>query len=141
MKRLILPTALAVVLSGAMAFAQTPAPAQDAPLPALAPHVHPHNPQKEVARLAKQLNLTPDQQSKLEPIFADHDQKLTALNADTTATAKDMKKQRHALEHDLRTQLATVLTPDQVEQMKAMHQGHKGNGAAPMPPPPAAPQA
>jgi len=130
MNRIFLPAVLAFALSGTLAVAQAPDQTPATPPPA---HAHTPNPSKQVAHLAKQLNLTPDQQAKLEPIFADHDQKLAALNASATPD----KKQRHALEQDLHTQLAAVLTPDQLEQMKAMH--HKGKGETqtiPPPPPP-----
>jgi len=132
MNRMILPAVLAFALSGSLALAQAP---DQAPAPTTPPPAH-HlpTPQKQVAHLTKQLNLTPDQQAKLEPIFADHDQKLAALN---TSTTPPDKKQRHALEQDLHTQLATVLTPDQLEQMKSMH--HKGKGAPQTIPPPQAP--
>jgi protein CpxP len=137
MKRLILPTAMALVLSGGLAFAQTAAPAPDPQqAPAARPH-HMHNPHKEAKRLSQALNLTPDQTAKLEPILADRDQKEAALMSNTSLDPKDMHKQRRAIERGMDDQLATVLTPDQLTQMKSMHHGHHGQpGTQPLAPPP-----
>ena len=98
MKRFILSTSLALALSGALAFAQQPdaAPTQ---APAGNAHHHAHNPQREASRLSKKLNLSPDQTAKLEPILADRDQKLAALNSNTTISPLVMKQQMKARHH------------------------------------------
>ena len=137
MKRIILPAVLSLVLTGSMAFAQTatqPQTPSDAPQQQTAEHQghHRHNPHKEAARLSKKLNLTPDQTAKLEPILADRDQKMQALHQNTALTPDDRKAQMKSIALDTRQQLSTVLTPDQLEQMKAMrHHGRKGQEAAP----------
>jgi protein CpxP len=123
MKRFILSTSLALALSGALAFAQQPdaAPTQ---VPAENAHHHAHNPQREATRLSKKLNLSPDQTAKLEPILADRDQKLAALNNNnTTISPLVMKQQMKAIHQQTMQQLATVLSPDQIQQMKARHHG------------------
>jgi periplasmic protein CpxP/Spy len=119
MKRFLLSTSLALALSGTLVFAQQPA----TPAPA-AKHHHAHSPQRETARLTKKLNLTADQSAKLEPILADRDQKIAALTSDTSITPMIMKKQMHAIHQQTREQLATVLTPDQLQQMKSFRHGH-----------------
>jgi periplasmic protein CpxP/Spy len=119
MKRLFLSTSLALALSSSLVFAQEPA----APTPATKHH-HAHNPQRETARLTKKLNLSADQSAKLEPILADRDQKIAALTSDSTISPMIMKKQMHAIRHQTREQLATVLTPDQLQQMKALRHSH-----------------
>jgi periplasmic protein CpxP/Spy len=118
MKRLVLSTSLALALSGTLAFAQ------DAPPVTARHHHHVHNPQRETARLTKRLNLSSDQAAKLEPIMASRDQKIDALKSNTSLTPQDLKQQMHALRKDTRQQLATVLTPDQLQQLKARHHGH-----------------
>ena len=142
MKRTILPAALALVLAGSVAFAQqtTPAPAPDAQQPAAAPHHHRHpSPERETARLTKQLNLTADQAAKIEPILADRDQKMKDLWSNTALAPQDKHQQMHAIHESTKQQLDAVLTPDQVQQLKAMHHGHRGNGQEQPPtPPPAA---
>jgi protein CpxP len=121
MNRILLSTSLALALSGTLLFAQQ----QDAP-PAPAPtaHHHTHNPQREAAKLSRKLNLSSDQTAKLEPILADRDQKIAALTSDTTISPMIMKKQMHAIHQQTREQLATVLTPDQLQQLKSRHHGH-----------------
>jgi periplasmic protein CpxP/Spy len=128
MKRLLLSTSLALALSTTLVFAQQ----QDAtPAPTANAHRHAHNPQREAARLSKKLNLTSDQTAKLEPILADRDQKISALRNDTTITPVVMKQQMRAIHKDTKQQLATILTPDQLQQMKALRHGHGAPNQAP----------
>jgi Spy/CpxP family protein refolding chaperone len=117
MNRLLLSTSLALALSGSLVFAQQ----QDAaPAPTARHH---HNPQREAAKLSKKLNLSADQTAKLEPILADRDNKIAALKNDTTISHVAMKQQMHAIRQQTRQQLATVLTPDQLQQLKSHHHG------------------
>lgn len=134
MNRTILTASLALALSPAFVLAQSSAPA-DAPAPAPAPQ-HQHNPHREARHLSKQLNLTPDQTAKLEPILADRDQKLDALNTNTALSPQEVKQQRHAIQKDTQQQLATVLSPDQLQQMKALHHHAPASQAQPLPTPP-----
>lgn len=121
MNRFILSTSLALALSSTLVFAQQQDAAQTQPPAAKAHH---HNPQREAARLSKKLNLSSDQTAKLEPILADRDQKLAALNNNTTISPIVMKQQMKAIHEQTMQQLATVLTPDQLQQMKSLHHGH-----------------
>jgi protein CpxP len=121
MNRLLLSTSLALALSTSLVFAQQ----QDAtPAAATQAHRHEHNPHREAARLSKKLNLTSDQTAKLEPILADRDQKIAVLKNDTSITPLVAKQQMRAIHKDTKQQLATILTPDQLQQMKALHHGH-----------------
>lgn len=141
MKRILLPAALA--FAGTLAFAQAPvvrqspdtsqqaataAPSTSAPLR----HQHAHDPHKAALHMGKALNLTPDQTAKIEPILADREQKVSALMANADLDPKSRKKQMHAIHEATEQQLASILTPDQIQQMKSMHHGHHGP-----PPPPA----
>jgi Spy/CpxP family protein refolding chaperone len=141
MKRTILTAALSLALAGTAAFAQQPAPTPDAQQPPPKPH-HAPNPQHEAKHLSKVLNLTPDQTAKLEPILADRDQKMEALRSNTTLAPKEMHQQMRAIQQDTQQQLSGVLTPDQLQQMKAMRHEHGPHGgpnqAQPTPPPPSA---
>jgi periplasmic protein CpxP/Spy len=135
MNRLLLSTSLALALSTTLVFAQQ----QDAaPAPTTQAHRHTHNPQREAAKLSKKLNLTSDQTAKLEPILADRDQKIATLRNDTSITPLIAKQQMRAIHKDTKQQLATILTPDQLQQMKALHHGHgHPNQAQPNTAPPA----
>ena len=119
MNRILLSTSLALALSSSLVFAQQAA----APAPA-ATHNHAHNPQRETARLTKKLNLSADQSAKLEPILADRDQKIAALKSDTTITPMIAQKQMHVIHQQTMQQLATGLTPDQMQQLRNMRHGH-----------------
>ena len=130
MKRLLLSTSLALALSGGLAFAQQ----QDAAPTPTAKHHHAHNPQREAAKLSKKLNLSSDQTAKLEPILADRDNKIAALKNDTTISAVAMKQQMKAIHQQTREQLAAILTPDQMAQLRSMHHGH-GHGEQQQPAP------
>jgi protein CpxP len=120
MNRLLLSTSLALALSSSLVLAQQP---DTTPTPAVNSH-HAHNPQREAARLSKKLNLSSDQTAKIEPILADRDQKIATLKSDTTITPMIAQKQMHAIRQQTRQQLASILTPDQLQQMKSLRHGH-----------------
>jgi Spy/CpxP family protein refolding chaperone len=121
---------------GSFASAQTPqaAPAPSAP----AMPVHKADPAREAKRLSKELGLSPDQQSQIGPILADRQQRLAALESNTTLDPKSMHKQRRAIMLDTQQKMNAVLTPAQQQQLatlKAEH--HRGKGASqPMTTPP-----
>ncbi len=133
MNRFILSTSLALALSSTLVFAQQPATTQT-PAPAVRTHHRARNPQREAAKLSKRLNLSSDQTAKLEPILVDRDQKLTALNNDATISPVVMKQQRKAIHQQTMQQLATVLSPEQLQQMKSRHHG-RGAPTQPQPNP------
>jgi len=122
MKRLLLSTSLALALFGSLAFAQQ----QDsAPAPTVKHNHHAHNPQQEAAKISKKLNLSADQTAKLEPILADRNNKIAALKNDTTISQEAKKQQLHAIHQQTRQQLAAILTPDQMQQLRNSHH-HRG---------------
>lgn len=144
MKRLILPAAflsgaLLLALTGATGFAQTPYAGQPPP----PPHQHHQpNPEQQTRHLTKALNLTPEQAAKLEPILANRDQQMQAIHSNGQLTQQDARRQMKALHQLTEQQIAGVLTPDQLQQMKAMHHGPHGHAPRdaiqPPPPPPSA---
>ena len=136
MKRILLSASLALALSGTLVFAQS----TTAPAPAGKHfHHHSHNPQQEAAWLSKKLSLSSDQTAKLEPILADRNQKMTELWSNTSITPEEKKQQMRTIHQNTKQQLATVLTPDQLEQMKSMHHHQESaarTGIAPQAAPP-----
>jgi periplasmic protein CpxP/Spy len=123
MKRILLSTSLALALSGGLVFAQSTTTAPAAP-EGKHFHHHAHNPQQEAAWIGKKLNLSSDQTAKLEPIFADRQQKITALRADTSLTQDQRRQQFRTIHQNTQTQLATVLSPEQIQQLHSMHHAH-----------------
>ena len=125
----LLSAALIIALGGGVALAQQTAPApQDGQQPQ-GPHAwhhHAPNPQREADHLAKRLSLTPDQTAKLEPILASREQQMQAIRANGQLSQQDAHMQMRALHKSTQDQLASILTPEQLQQMKQMHHGPHG---------------
>jgi hypothetical protein len=135
MKRLLLSTALSLALTGTAAFAQQAQPTlpENSTPNATAPHHHrgghhAPNPQRQAEFLSKKLNLSADQTAKLTPIFADRAQKTQALFQDQSLTPDQRHAQMKSIHENTEQQLATVLSPDQLQQLKSMRHGRRGWG-------------
>lgn len=129
MHRITLTAALALALTGSVAFAQQQAPAAPAQQQG-APMHHGrhgrgmrHNPHRQAEMMSKHLNLNADQSAKIEPILAARDQKMSALRADTSLTPEARRAQFKAIHEETKQQFASVLTPDQMNQLKSMRHG------------------
>jgi periplasmic protein CpxP/Spy len=132
MKRIILPLSLALSLSCGAAFAQQADPAQ-APqqAPATEGYAHNHhapNPQKQAEHLSKKLNLTADQTAKIEPILAQRDQQMQALWQNQQLAPQDRHQQIRSINETAEQHMATVLSPDQMAQLKAMRRNGRHHG-------------
>ena len=137
MKHLLITSSLALSLSFGAAFAQQTSDPQTAPqaAPQTAPpteghhHHHPHNPQKQAAYLSQKLNLNAEQTARLEPILATQDQQMQALWQNQQLTPDARHQQMQTIHQQTEQQLSSVLTPDQMTQLKAMrHHGHWHHG-------------
>jgi protein CpxP len=132
MKRIILPLSLALSLSCGAAFAQQTqdqAPPQQAPLTeGHGHHHHAPNPQKQAEHLSKKLNLTADQTAKIEPILAQRDQQMQALWQNQQLAPEDRHQQMRSINQTAEQQMAGVLSPDQLAQLKAMRREHRHGG-------------
>ena len=129
MNRLFVTTSLALALSCGAAFAQQTADPQTTQPPApQGYHHHAPNPQRQAEHLSKVLNLTPDQTAKIEPILAQRDQGMQAIWQNQQLAPQDRHQQMRTLNQQAETQMATVLTPDQMTQLKAMRHAHGHHG-------------
>lgn len=136
-----LALSLAIPFAGSVAFAQASTdPAaqnqvQTAPQNATqTAHGHKmHDPHKMAMKMSRKLGLSADQTAKVEPILAERQQKMMALRGDSTLTPDQKHTQMHAIAKSTKDELAGVLTPEQMQQMKHMHKEKKAeaNGAAP----------
>jgi periplasmic protein CpxP/Spy len=97
--------------------AQTPAPRP----------AHVPNPRHQAKKMAKQLGLTPDQVSKIEPILADRDQQLQGLRSDTTLAPSDRKARIHGIRQDSDNRIEAILTDAQKQQYEQIKQSRKAN--------------
>ena len=128
---LALGTVLIVGLSGNVLLAQdqstppTTAPSRLRHLHSSRAHVP--NPRHQAKRMAKQLGLTPDQQSKIEPILADRAQQIQSVRSDSTLAQNDRKAKLHGIRQDSDSKIEAVLNDTQKQQYEQMKQDHKAN--------------
>lgn len=74
----------------------------------------------QLAWMSKKLNLTDDQKSKLEPIFADQHKQVQAIRQNTTLTNEQKQSEINQLRQSTHQQVLSILTPEQQQQMKQM---------------------
>ena len=119
---------LAVGLSGNALLAQDQsAPrATSAQAPAQRP-THVPNPRHQAKKMAKQLGLTPDQVSKIEPILADRDQQVQGVRSDTTLAPNDRKAKMHGIRQESDTRIEAILNDTQKQQYEQNKQSRKAN--------------
>jgi protein CpxP len=77
--------------------------------------------------MAKQLGLTPDQVSKIEPILADRDQQVQTLRADTALAPGDRKAKMHGIRQDSDSRIEAILNDTQKQQYEQIKQSRKAN--------------
>lgn len=119
---------LAVGLSGNALLAQDQSapPAAAAQAPTQRP-AHVPNPRHQAKKMAKALNLTPDQVSKIEPILADRAQQVQSLRSDTTLAPGDRKAKMHGIRQDSDNRIEAILNDTQKQQYEQIKQSRKAN--------------
>jgi hypothetical protein len=98
-----------------------------------------HTPQsidQELARLTKDLELTPEQQKQVRPLLNEHHDKIQALlDKNPTASRQQLGPQIHAISNETHRQIHALLTDHQKELEKAMqqreHNGEEKRRSAP----------
>ena len=87
-------------------------------------HIHaPQSIDQELARLTKDLELTPEQQQQVRPLLQEHHDRIQAvLNKNPTASRQQLDQQIHAISDDTHRQIHALLTDHQRELEKAMQQ-------------------
>src|SRR5258708_18849894 len=71
-----------------------------------------------MAHLSKALNLTPDQQSKVQPLIDQARPQIIAIH-------KDAMEKTHAIIDKTMSQIRPVLTPDQQKKFDALHEARQ----------------
>lgn len=103
--RLLLTCCLGMTVLTTAAFAQEPgAPPRGAT---------PHSPQQGLRRLTRMLGLTASQQSAIEPILVDRQQRMTALRNEDSGDGENSREQMHAIRQDTDAQIEALLTDSQ----------------------------
>jgi Spy/CpxP family protein refolding chaperone len=103
--------------------------------PAAAPQ-HQPNPTHQAKALSKKLGLTGDQTAQLMPILAERDQKMQAVESNTSLDPKSVRQQRRAIMMDAEQKLNAILTPAQQQQYATLkaERRHPGQPAPAAPP-------
>jgi protein CpxP len=105
--------------------------------------------ERQVEMLTKQLNLTPDQVTKLKAIDADSRQQLMALRDDTSTSREQKRPKMMEIRDAQQVKVKAMLTDDQkskyvsiqAKMRDRMRERRDGDGNGPPPPPPPPPPA
>jgi Spy/CpxP family protein refolding chaperone len=84
-------------------------------------------------RIAKKLNLSADQKTKVENIMESTHQQMSAIREDQSLSQPDKQAKIKQLHESTKSQVNALLTPDQQQKFAKMHDGmgpggHKGHG-------------
>jgi periplasmic protein CpxP/Spy len=103
-------------------------------------HIHtPQSIDQELARLTKDLELTPEQQKQVRPLLEEHHDKIQALlDKNPKATRQELGPQIHAISDETHRKIHALLTDHQKESEKAMQQREHNGGENRRSAPPAA---
>jgi Spy/CpxP family protein refolding chaperone len=109
----------ALVVAGSAAFAQSGSTtSQAAPM---APGMrHGMSADEQLARMTKDLNLTPDQATQIKPILVDRQQQMMTLHQDQSMSQDDKMAKMKSLREDSNTKIAAVLNDTQKQQFAEM---------------------
>jgi hypothetical protein len=100
-------------------------------------HIHtPQSINQELARLARDLELTPQQQRQVRPLLQEHHDELKVLfDRNPTASRQELAPQIHAISDETHQKVHALLTDHQKELEKAMqlreHKGQENRRSAP----------
>jgi protein CpxP len=102
-----------------------------------------HTPQsidQELARLTKDLELTPQQQKQVRPLLVEHHDRIQALlDRNPKASRQELAPQIHAISDDTHHQIHALLTTHQQQLEKTMQQREHHGEENRRPDPPASP--
>jgi protein CpxP len=107
------------------------------------------DPDRQLERLTRELNLTTDQQSQIKPLLVDRSQKMQALMQNQSLAQDDRRTQARAIMETTNSSIKALLNDDQKQKFDAMRAnmrhngpggGFGGQGAPPPPPDSSSPQ-
>ena len=102
---------------------------QDQPAaPQQGQHARRADPNQQVKRLAKRLNLTADQQNQLLPILTGRQQQMEGILNDSSLSAKDKHAKMRAVREDTDAKIRSVLTDQQKQTYDQMQQQMRERG-------------
>ncbi len=114
MKKFLMYSALAVavVLGGATAYAQTSAPGGGN-----GQH-QPPSPDQRLKMLTQKLNLTNDQQQNIKLILQNESTQMESLRSDSSLTQQERRSKLQEIRQNTKTQMNTILTQEQQTQLQ-----------------------
>lgn len=80
------------------------------------------NPDEQLQRMTRALDLTSDQQTQIKPILEDQQQKMQALFQDQSASREDRRSKMQAIHQDSNSRIEAVLNDQQKQKFEAMEQ-------------------
>jgi protein CpxP len=80
----------------------------------------PADPAKEAKRLGKELGLTQDQVTQIQPILQDRETQMQALRADTTLQQADRRAKAKGIMDDSKGKIEAVMNDQQKQQYEQM---------------------
>jgi hypothetical protein len=92
------------------------------------------DPDKLLAHMTKELNLTADQQSQIKPILVDIDQKAQGLRQDQALSQEDRHAKMQAIHEDGKAKIESVLNEEQKTKFAAMEERMRQGPSGPPPP-------
>jgi periplasmic protein CpxP/Spy len=86
------------------------------------------DPEKQLEHLAKQLNLSSEQQSQIRPILQERQQKMQALFQNQSLSREERHTQMQAIHQDTESRITSVLNDDQKQKYQAMQEHMREHG-------------
>ena len=91
------------------------------------------SPDRQLARMTKQLDLTTEQQGRIKPILENQAKQMHDMRANSSASQQDMRTQMRTLHQSTMSEIRNVLTPEQQQKMASMRKNgprshHRGSG-------------
>lgn len=122
---------LGLVLSAGLAMAQDPGQSQNDSTPTAqnepAPPAQrrPPDPARQARHLGKQLGLSADQVSQIEPILADRQQQMASLRSDASLTPHQRRKKMRGIMKDSNSKIEAAMTDSQKQQYEQLLQARR----------------
>lgn len=93
------------------------------------------DPNRQLERMTRELNLTSDQQEKIKPVLLERQQKMQALMQNQSLSQEDRRAQMRTIMEGSNNSIKANLTDDQKQKFDAMQQQRMRRGGPGGPPP------
>lgn len=93
------------------------------------------DPERQLAHLTRELNLTTDQQAQIKPLLVERQQKMQALFENQSAAPGDRRTQMRTISEGTNNSIKALLNDDQKQKFDAMQQRMRRGGPGGPPPP------